>query len=729
MPPKFIIRASTGLVGPAIIPKKEVTLLKHQLEHFERICGIIENFPGYVDVSTMGRGKTYVLAAVALKYNIPFFVVCPNAEPWNKIDRDFDLKGLFTGTITYGKMAGVAGHDLNHLYLTRVDSVSEGGRANTEFIPTQEWIDICRSERGILIVLDEVHSIKNKNSMRSKAAKALIRTVVEICGNSRFAFLSATYFDKIEHARSFVMSMGFVKSDTMIDFNVGTRELEYTGIIELVAVCDKIDSKATTESIGHYKKIDKDNVNQITYDLYVDIIHKRMGSEMPDNLPKRNYRGFFKLSRPEDRQLFFQAVADLKEASQYNDQTNQVGKVDIDKVREALGTFGKSIVYDMCRFQIEFLRANPTGKVVFYMNNLEPVDRVEEIMSNSGYPCVVVTGDAVKPSDRLNVINRFRNSKEIKCIILTVQVGAQSLNLHDENGFNPINSVCTPGYRLIDIHQASGRSNRTNQLSLPHFYMFYPLEQLSGIMGKILVRLAEKGKVVMSTRMASSDPSEMPGGYPRFFEGHGFVDEAFLVESDLEDDDSLISAVKDNQLQDVRFMIPVNPPLTEISGMDQERLLTHVATLKNMNIIDAPAMVRDLERGAEVKYVLIKSDLTKPGPLNTSVPPSSFMNLTQTNGPRMNLFAPLGNVPSPSPAPFSLVPPAPFQLPPSPSRSLLQPSTTPSPLVPPPSPSRFLLQPLLIPPPLSTSALPPTAGGNTLVPTPFAQAGYHNPTK
>lgn len=628
MPPKarFTITSDTpGPFVPPIITKKEITLLPHQIDHFLRCVEIMKNNWGYIDVSTMGRGKTYVLAAIAIYFNIPFMVICPNPQPWDQLDRDIDLKGLYMGNISYGKIAGQAGHTLSHNYLHRIDPDENDKRKTTEFVVTNEWIRLCRMPSGFMVVLDESHSIKNKNSKRSRAVQVLLRALIEIGENNRFAFLSATYFDKPEHARSFVMSMGFVKSDEMIRHDVATGEQKRTGIAELFLACDRIDPEKTEKVMSKYTNITGSNVNDITYDLYVSVIHKHLGSEMPDNLPKRNYRGFFRLSRPEDRDLFLQSVANLQEASQYNVQTNQVGKVDFEKVREALGVFGKSIVYDMCRFQIQNLRANPNCKVAFYMNNIEPVNKVREIMESAGYRCVVITGQHVpKQAERLRIKNTFLEDPNIRVIILTVPVGAQSLNLHNEAGFMPIISVCTPGYALILIHQASGRSNRTNQLSLPFFYMFYPMEQLSGIFGKILIRLAEKSEVVMSTRIASSNPADMPGGYPRFFEGHGFIDEPAMVDSPFLDESHLIQAIKNDNIENIRFMTPVNPPLTEISGMPMERLIEHVAKLKNINIIDAPEMIKKMEAAARIKYTLITEGVAEPVPVNVGkvLPPS-----------------------------------------------------------------------------------------------------------
>jgi hypothetical protein len=710
-----------GLFAPLpILQKKILTLLPHQVDHFDRIVGILSRNYGYIDVSSMGRGKTYVLSMIALYFNIPFFVICPIADPWDQVDREFDLKGLYQGSLTYGKIAGVKGSELKHQFLHKIDS--ETGRAS-EYTPTAAWIAACRSERGVLLVLDEVHSIKNRTSSRSRAMRSLVRSLVEIGGNSRFAFLSATYFDQIPHARAFVMAMGFVKSDEMIKPNPGTRVPEFTGIAELVQVCLKMDKELAEEIVHRYESvgINGKNVDKLTYDLYVEIIHPAMGSEMPDNLPKRNFRGFFKITRENDRITFLKAVQGMKDAAQYNEATGLIGKVDLEKVRQAIMDLGDSVVFDMCRVQIKFLRANSNGKVVFYMNNLEPVESVRNIMTQAGYRCNVITGESVKSgAERLRIKEDFLSNPDINVLVMTVAVGAQSLNLHIQKPIQVavpggstmvtfvVNALCTPSYFLGLMHQASGRSNRTNQLTIPTFMVFYPFEPLTGIMEKILIRLAEKSKTLMTTRIASQDPSEMPGGYPRFFEGYGFVDERAIVGRPFaESDELMVMKMIKGDVADIPFMTLTTPSLSEISGIAEDKLPQHIADLYHINLIDVPDTIVRIREASMINFPLARKELpTSPGPI-IGMPQSPSMFQLPQQPPPLTLGG--FGLPPPPQLMFNTVAPS------SPSLGLQLPG--------PPTPSLFGAPPqpmftTIAPPPLNLGLSLPQQGslplpGNT----------------
>ena len=614
--------------------KQELTLHPHQLVHVESISEILKKRKGYIDVSSMGTGKTYALAAIALKFNIRFLVLCLKPAPWDKLQKDINLRDLYMGYITLGKLTS-GKEESSRGYLKRFEvpkKVIKGGIEVIEydiyFVATQKWADECT--RGIMLVVDEAQSVKNKGSQRTDAVKCMFNTLNSVDGPSRYALLSATLFDKIEHAKSFVMTTGFVTSNEMLVPLTGGGN-EPTGLAELVANCYAIDPATTNSIIGRYGTPNGLNINAIVYDLYISVIHINMAVEMPDPLPFRKFRGFFKMSRREDIQEFDRLVEQLRDETGYDETTNTFrNQVDLAQLKTVMMKTELTLVHDMCRVQNEWLVNNPGGKVVFFVMYKEQIiDKIKDTMTELGHRCITITGDT-RPSERLGKRQQFLNGETFNVLVTTLQTSAEAISLKDEYGNHPINTLCTPNFYAILTHQASSRSNRLEQLSLPYFYLFYPAQRLAGILMRILEKQGEKGGIIMSTRMRnSSKVSEMPGGYPRFIEECGFVDEDRLLQMnngvEVSTADLLLScsvgAPENRNLGDIPFYDPMDrvPTLLKISGIIDDndnrenptstvKLVQHIGKLFSISNIEAQNKMLEIELyNRNLKLVLGKN--------------------------------------------------------------------------------------------------------------------------
>ena len=120
------------------IPKKSLSLLASQVEHFDRLCDILRRTYGYVDVSVMGLGKTYVLAAIAAHFGLPFFVIGKSEVPWKKLVAEFDVP-QYRGFMTTNAMAGSTNHGISHKWLTMTLRKTEK-QTTVRYNVTNEWM-------------------------------------------------------------------------------------------------------------------------------------------------------------------------------------------------------------------------------------------------------------------------------------------------------------------------------------------------------------------------------------------------------------------------------------------------------------------------------------------------------------------------------------------------------------------------------------------------------------
>ncbi|MDC3332851.1 hypothetical protein OAV62_01275 [bacterium] len=136
----------------------KIILKKHQTIHAEKLENVIDMCSAGIDVSTTGAGKTYVALHLALKFNLPMWILAPKSvcEVWRNLTSCMGIRVEHISTYTL--------------------------MANRRF----------RSKDPMFVVCDEFHMLKN-NTNRSRAVQRFLHSLPE---NSKSLFLSATPYDK-----------------------------------------------------------------------------------------------------------------------------------------------------------------------------------------------------------------------------------------------------------------------------------------------------------------------------------------------------------------------------------------------------------------------------------------------------------------------------------------------------------------------------------------------------
>src|SRR5207248_1679744 len=131
-------------------------LLDHQVDHFHRCHQNLLAYPGYIDNSETGAGKTVVAMALAITLKLDLFVVCPMIviPTWTDTAARYGV-GIVE-VINFESLRSTYGHQPQHGYVYRSDAENE----ETTFVVTEKFIDLLKS-KNILLVIDELHHVKN----------------------------------------------------------------------------------------------------------------------------------------------------------------------------------------------------------------------------------------------------------------------------------------------------------------------------------------------------------------------------------------------------------------------------------------------------------------------------------------------------------------------------------------------------------------------------------------
>lgn len=496
-------------------------LLPKQVSHFNRVCDILTRYAGYIDTSQTGSGKSYIVMAVAIKFLFPLIVICPKGaiEQWESLAKQYNVH--LYAVMTYDTLRSTKGHQPSHGLLARFDDTTK--KDKVQFFPT----DLLKAilAHGVLIVFDEFHSVKN-DSDRHKAASAITRQILLTGGNARFAALSASPFDKEEHAVHVVKFLGLIRYQKMFMTDQATKEFRGLGIEELIQVAKKYDAK-TTELILVQFPPAKNTINKLTFRLFSEVILRYIGSTMPPpDIPfeKDVANGYYVMSE-QDIMLLTSGIKTLSVATNYDDASRTVDTTNIDLggITKSLMQIEESKVPTFARLAKAVLDGNSKAKVIIYVNYKDTINKLSTLLQQYS-PMTMQGKDSQKTRDQIRIT--FNESPYFRVLISNTIVGGQSINLHDTVGDAPRTVFISPSYSIIQLHQATGRVHRVGLKSKATIRFVFGKEASKEM--HILDALARKKDVLRSVILKPIEEDEeydapnervlLPGEYPEFIE-------------------------------------------------------------------------------------------------------------------------------------------------------------------------------------------------------------------
>jgi len=499
-----------------VMIKDEVVLRPWQVEWATKARDVLLRTHGYIDTSRMRSGKSYIAMWLAKLFGFRILLVCPvGAMPdWQKACYEYNVE--LVDIISYQSLRGVKGHTLNHAWLSRIDTVTQGGMKHLNFVTTQTYRQLI--DEGILLICDEVQNIKN-NSAQYKACNALIRPIIDGGGRSRFGLLSGTLFDKEEHAINLLRLIGYIRAEKMYHIHAGTRELVPEGIQELIDACRFIDANTTNAVLAEIP-MSKKTMAHLTYTLYIRVIKASISGAMspPENIgvdfDVKN--GFYNITG-NNAAILAQGVQDLARAARFE---AGAGTVDIrgeklGAVTTALTVIESAKTYDMARIGTEILTNDENAKVIFCVNYTQSITDIANLMVM--YRPLILNGK-IPGKKRGAIVDAFNNDPQYRVLIMNLDVGGVGISLFDTRGDSPRHMLMSPGYKLLSHTQAAARIYGPDARSTAYVRMFYG-KGAGEIETKILDALARKSQVLKGTLEENvAQRLILPGNYPSIME-------------------------------------------------------------------------------------------------------------------------------------------------------------------------------------------------------------------
>lgn len=488
-----------------------------QKTHAARLMNILTKNHGFMDTSEMGLGKTIVTCYIAQQYNFPLLVFCPvGAIPvWEDAIEYYGIP--YYGIFSYEETRSRKGSQPRNGLVTRLDYTTEAGKNKVKFSVTQEAMNIFAN--GVLLVADEIQKIKNHDTAQYKAVAVLLRQLLCTGQKSRYALLSGSPFDKKEHALSLLKAIGYISHDKLYVEDRETGRMKLVGMQELIDVSKGMDEKTTETILRRYPAIEKRNLTDIIFDLFIHVIRPAIRSSMP---PRRmitdTANGFYDLNN-EDQKALEEGINQLAKAVNYNPSTGELleNKRNLGDVTLSLQKIEKAKIPIFTRLGYTVLKNMDKHKVIFEVNFTDTVKALQQAFAE--YHPLILTGE-VDRRDRREVVEAFQNDSKARVIICNIEVGSVSISLHDRRGEEDRWMFISPTYKLLSIFQAASRHNRIGVKSLPHTRIVYgkkimelniidAIARKSGIVKQII---EEEGEEV-GARVP------LPGDYRRFVEG------------------------------------------------------------------------------------------------------------------------------------------------------------------------------------------------------------------
>jgi superfamily II DNA or RNA helicase len=444
-------------------------LTEDQQTTTDRICNILTTRLGYIDTSETGAGKTYVAIAVALALETDILVIAPQIvlSKWMALCAACGVR--MVGAISYQMLISKRNSQPSHGLLERYDE--PGKPKDVAFLPTDEYLNLV--DDGLLLILDEAHSVKNHTTITYKAVMQLMTPILQGSytvanddgtesvrgGRSRYGLLSATPVDKPTMIiKSTVHLTGYCTYQKLFSSSNGVYNL--LGAQEILDACLDIDDEATRAIEEEYPILDRNTIPLFCYRLATGVLFRDMSVFTPLDAPiVDSANGFYNI---QDSDTFEEALASLSDT--FRSRT-------LADYGSALAAVEAAKIDDMIRVTLADLQRVPHCKVAIYVSYVDSIQRLEDGLID--YNPVVVNGQTRK-RDRDGLIATFNEPNDYcRVFIGNPTVAGMGIDLDDKDGGFPRILYYSASYSVINGIQGAGRIRRQSTCSIPTVRIFY----------------------------------------------------------------------------------------------------------------------------------------------------------------------------------------------------------------------------------------------------------------
>lgn len=436
------------------------TLLPHQKEHVQTIVDTLSRNKSVLDLSLMGRGKTFTTCYTACVLKCVMVIICPASveTKWREMKTKFNAP--VWKVISYESLRGKCGKQPKHGLLKRKDKTTNNGSVVT-FSPTDDLVDATKL-RNVLFVFDEVQKTKN-NSAQSKACISMVNYAYKT-KNSKVILLSGTPIDKKEQSINILKMMGLITSSMLVRRDNESGLIKWYGFKKLYSVCCKEDKQKTLEIEDKYNKNKTSDYPKFSYDLFIGIVLDKLSSKMPNVLESMslNIRNrFFKCTESEKIKLkgFIGKMKFYTESLMSEGSENKINI--ISNIQKCLSNIEETKIPILSRNAQMVLS---TGKKVCIMVNFtNTVDVLKEKLSL--YEPIVIDGRTPK-NKRQQLLEVFQeDSNDNMLVIANMDVLSTGVDMDDKFGNRERYVFASPNYKTMVIQQMTYRFLRSDTKS------------------------------------------------------------------------------------------------------------------------------------------------------------------------------------------------------------------------------------------------------------------------
>ena len=496
---------------------KKLEIWPSQVEHYQRIVGILNRYYAYYDTSETGSGKTHVTIAIALTYKLSLCVIAPVSliPMWKKTAEEYGVNLI--AAVSYD---GFRGGKASGVFFD-----NDRSRPN-QFVVHDQFLESI--DDGVLFVFDEAHRLKNTTTLSAKAAYSIVDAITSSGSRSRIACLSATPGSKKEQSESLLRLMGIVKSESLYTYDHSTRIYTPTGIKEVYEHCRQINRTAA-DSIYNPFDVNRSTIKDLCYRFYSEIVVAMQSSSMkkPINDIKPDIKNMFCVVRRDHSEELLEIRNNLIRKTGF-DMGNGLFKLKRgDVIREMMMIY-KHIEYIKLRIfyrlAITKLRYTTNSKVLIYLWYLESIHALADELKE--YNPIVLTGN-VKGEDRARMVEEFQKpNNDRRLIIANSTVGGVGLSLDDTHGNFPRHLFISPSFKMIDSHQSAGRVHRGTTKSNPTIRFVYSKNFIEE--ARLLKTLQNQSDVARGL-LHDSDGVFLPGDHEEIYESVFSIRTTFLL--------------------------------------------------------------------------------------------------------------------------------------------------------------------------------------------------------
>lgn len=384
----------------------ENILYNYQLLHLYNLITSFRSNNVIMDGSDTGTGKTFTSIALCKQLNLRPIILCPKIimGEWERVCGIFGVTPLCIINYEKAKIVSNNKYDIGNYVKVIKKSNSNDFMWN---VPNN----------GI-IIFDEVHRCKNKNTLNYKlllAAKKMKHVLM----------LSATLTDKHNDFGIFGYMLGLYNN-----INKGNAW---------------INAKLYEDSVN----VNKTKLSAICASIYPSKGSRMQVSELQDKFPQNKVvANAYSIGDEEIKQIN-EYVKNVKD-NKYSKNGDYL--VLHNKLRQHIELIKVGIMKDLIMDHLD-----EGFNIVVFLNYTESINKLAELCNTK----CIVNGET-SDDDRKKNIDDFQNGRS-KLIICNISI--ESINLHDVNGVGRRLSLISPNFSSSQLIQALGRIYRVGSQS------------------------------------------------------------------------------------------------------------------------------------------------------------------------------------------------------------------------------------------------------------------------